>query len=708
MNYKDSKVRCENILLIVYLSYIFWVVFVEWINLFVYLLDIKYIAGVAESISICMCVFCVAQLRKMIYTRKTRIDAESIIGTIVIIGIGVLTSVYVDNSFDTYNYHLIAQNPKFRNYFVDDYGYGNFQVWGFRLPDRLFYYFRLILGFRFGTILNSIVIAIAFVQIYNLLQRWMKDEYGKSVLNNVFCNPLIWSLVIVLQLDAIFMYGTYYVDVMALPIAIEVIRILLEEREEEQNTSTITYFALLSGVWIAFKLTNIIFVVPCVLLYVYQHIKNFKIYDWGIAIVCGAFTWSDYIIYNWVSTGNPVFPYFNTLFKSEYFPIDNFKDGRWGGQTLWEKTTWIFYAIIKPEYRQSEIYDERPVILTIGVLGTIFILIYYIIKKNKRKISYRAVIICLVAFSSAVLWGFTTGYSRYFLFGKILFGIIAFYFIIKLVSFDKLCAMVIAGICFICIIYSSLINISSMLSGRNWSWTTYNNRELFCDAINEVFKDHDITKDYDKNIDLFVLTDKASMGVAELIDENIYAINTSYLQMLNKNASNFISHKIKEANKACDIHKRDFSDVQDYVNRVNELGIYIQGIEDVEVGAGKYELVQVSNLETENKVWISNMENIEMDVSKLSGEKSIRLICGRIYDLESSKRMVANIYTYDGSDKKLQKQIKIDNMDIVSEETIVNIEDDTSKILIDVTYDDGSAIANDENNLAFILNWKIV
>ena len=708
MNYKDSKVRCGNILLIVYLSYIFWVVFVEWINLFVYLLDIKYIAGVAECISICMCVFFVAQLRKMIYTRKTRINAEIIIGTIVIIGIGVLTSVYVDNSFDTYNYHLIAQNPKFRNYFVDDYGYGNFQVWGFRLPDRLFYYFRLILGFRFGTILNSIVIAIAFVQIYNLLQRWMKGEYGKSVLNNVFCNPLLWSLVIVLQLDAIFMYGTYYVDVMALPIAIEVIRILLEEREEEQNTSTITYFALLSGVWIAFKLTNIIFVVPCVLLYVYQHIKNFKIYDWGIAIVCGAFTWSDYIIYNWVSTGNPVFPYFNTLFKSEYYPIDNFKDARWGGQTLWEKIMWIFYAIIKPEYRQSEIYDERPIILTIGVIGTIFILIYYIIKKNKRKLSYRAVIICLVAFSSAVLWGFTTGYSRYFLFGKILFGIIAFYFITKLVSFDKLCAMVIAGICFICIIYSSLINISSMLSGRNWSWTTYNNRELFCDAINKVFKDHDITKDYNKNIDLFVLTDQTSMGVAELIDENIYAINTSYLQMLNKNDSNFISHKIKEANKACDIHKRDFSDVQDYVNRVNGLGLYIQGIEDVEVGAGKYELVQVSNLETENKVWISNMENIEMDVSKLSGEKSIRLICGRTYNWKSSKLMVANIYTYDGTDKKLQKQIKIDNMDIVSEETIVNIEDDTSKILIDVTYDDGSAIANDENNLAFILNWKIV
>ena len=52
-------------------------------------------------------------------------------------------------------------------------------------------------------------------------------------------------------------------------------------------------------------------------------------------------------------TGNPVFPYFNELFASPYYPRVDIKDGRWGPSSAVEALGWPLLSAFRPE-RLSE------------------------------------------------------------------------------------------------------------------------------------------------------------------------------------------------------------------------------------------------------------------------------------------------------------------------------------------------------------------
>lgn len=710
MNHKEeSKVTIGNKYLMIFLCYTFSVIFVEWINLLVFQTGISYIFGVAEFISLIIVVYMLFKIYKQLDVKKIQINVEILVGIVLIVFLGIITSAFVDNGFDTYNYHLIAQNPKFTNYFTDDFGYGNFQVWGFRLPDRLFYYFRFFFGFRFGTILNSLVLSLSFVQIYSFLENNCTAKNESSKMETIFCNRFMWSMIIILQLDAVFMYGTYYVDVVSLPIAIEIMRILLEERKEIHTTKNIIYFALLSGLWIAFKLTNVIYVVPCVLVYLFQHGKHFKIFDWFISIACGMCSWLDYIIFNWTCTRNPVFPYFNKIFKSIYFPNENFKDVRWGGETIQEKIMWVFYAAFNPEYRQSEIYDERPVLLQFALIGTFVLLLIYVVLwfSRRKKISSNYFVVFTIAVSSSLMWGMTTGYSRYFLFGKILWGILAFYFVIILMRTNRTILSAVAGVCSVIIVFCSMVNISSMLSGRNWSWTKYD-MVSYCKQLNYVFKDHDITNDYNQDIDLFVLTDQTVMGIAELIDDSVYAINTNYSEMTELNYDEILNQHMDKAKRVCDIHRRDFGDIADYVAKLNANGFYINDINCIHVGAGDYMLLDISKDARQNQVWTSVESKLIMDVSNVKRDRNqLSFMFGTMHDGVTLQGMYLKVIVKNSSgDRELYSE-EID--DEIKEYSIpIQLEQYDESIEIYIVDGNGDIVNSDETNQAIILNANII
>ena len=101
------------------------------------------------------------------------------------------------------------------------------------------------------------------------------------------------------------------------------------------------------GIILAFKLTNIVYVLPICLLVVFKNLMKdrsfvsfLKVSIFGAVLVL--IPASVYLAFNYQCTDNPLFPYYNGIFKSEYFPIFNFKDLRWGGQNAFEKFLWIF------------------------------------------------------------------------------------------------------------------------------------------------------------------------------------------------------------------------------------------------------------------------------------------------------------------------------------------------------------------------------
>lgn len=379
-----KKLKIGNIFMCVYILYILFVVVTEWANFILYLIrGNNFDFGIAEFFSFVVVLSLSWFKRKEIQFEKIKLDWGLLIGIAAILVLGIMKSAFPDGGFDTFNYHLIAQNPKFENYFVEDLGYGHFQVWGFRLGDRLFYYFRYLLGYRFGTFLNTLVFVICFTQIYNLLCILDVSTEKDDLIKKFISSKWIWSLAILFSMDSIMMYGSYYVDAIAMPIGLEAIRLIISDHGKKVSAEEISYFALLNGLWLAVKLTNIVYVIPCVLLYLFMHMKSFRISDWISAVLTGLFPFVEYVIFNWICTGNPVFPYFNAIFKSSFFESVNWKDERFGGTTLIEKLLWIWSLAFDPEYRKGEIWDEWNGMLIIGLIGTTVFVIYNIIHEVK-------------------------------------------------------------------------------------------------------------------------------------------------------------------------------------------------------------------------------------------------------------------------------------------------------------------------------------
>ena len=216
------------------------------------------------------------------------------VGCIIIVGLGVLMSVYPDNAYDTYNYHLVAQNPEFRNLFTEHFAKGNFQVWGFGLAEQLFYIPRCILGFRLGTLLNTFIMLISYLQIFELLGMFEEELLKRA---GYATNKSIWALIIVLLHEALLMIGIYYVDILAVPIGLEVLRLLLKTQIEGVSESEIKYFAFLNGIWLSFKLTNVIYVVPLIIAFMVINYKSnteeTKVLSFEI--VGASLHWSDFI-----------------------------------------------------------------------------------------------------------------------------------------------------------------------------------------------------------------------------------------------------------------------------------------------------------------------------------------------------------------------------------------------------------------------------
>ena len=137
-----------------------------------------------------------------------------------------------------------------------------------------------------------------------------------------------------------------------------------------------------------------------------------------------------YLIYNGLTTGNPVFPYYNSIFRSPYFGTEDFKDRRWGPSGRREILLWPWYMIRYPEYRLSEIFCEYNLdlavfyLLTAGLLAAVLFVLWKKGCSGVRAYGTELTMLLLYGVSMAA-WTVTTGHIRYFMAGLVLAGVIA-------------------------------------------------------------------------------------------------------------------------------------------------------------------------------------------------------------------------------------------------------------------------------------------
>ena len=290
-----------------------------------------------------------------------------IAGSLFILAFFSVKGFAPDQSYDTQNYHLLSQIPGF----VDNLHYhvipGRFQMFGFRLGDRMFYPFRAILGLRMGTMLNTLAMLVIYRQVTVFLSM-EADRLERKCSWSKHLAPVL-AFLIVSRLELIQESGSYMVELLALPFLLEMVFLLLRGLDEAKREREAVLFCLFGGILFCLKMTNIVYLVPLVLLYLWKIRKYLTPKLFLGCLVTGVIPVSVYLIYNGIAMKNPVYPYYNSLFHSPYFGETDFKDPRWGPSNIKEFLLWAYSMIRHPDYRLSEIPAKYNLDLALMYLG---------------------------------------------------------------------------------------------------------------------------------------------------------------------------------------------------------------------------------------------------------------------------------------------------------------------------------------------------
>lgn len=312
-----------------------------------------------------------------------------------------------DTSFDVLNYRLVGAERALRGWpFLD----GDFFPPFYPLnpaPDMLLGVFRHALGYRLGTSLNLLVLLWSAAVVERLLRPYVRAGWARSLA----------ALVVVWTEHALFLVNNYMVDALALPLLLEATRLALGGGEGGARRAVRA--ALLVGMTGALKPLNLGFGLPVVLVYLHSLYAAGRL---GLVVraalpAAAAFLFPvlPYSLYMLRETGSPLFPLYNAIFKSPYWPASNLYDGRWGPKAAAEYFTWPLRVAFDPSRTgEMNVYSGR---VSLSVVAAALCLL---LARGDRRLRALA----FVALVSAYAWGgLLTGYARYAVFAEMAGGV---------------------------------------------------------------------------------------------------------------------------------------------------------------------------------------------------------------------------------------------------------------------------------------------
>jgi uncharacterized membrane protein (DUF485 family) len=334
-----------------------------------------------------------------------------------------LRVAFPDLSFDVLNHRLIQSERALHGALLIP---GDFfpTIFPFNpASDMLTGITRVWLGYRLGTIINLLALVWAGTVLNKILRPHVERAWLRSsgVLSVLFTEHILFEL------------NNYMVDVLTLPLLLEATRRALRLADDGRAGRDLIYTALLLGACVALKLTNVAMVAPIVALCAYQlfaqssrPVVNAKSLRFDakflsrLLLAALAFLWPlvPHAVYIYRETGSPVFPLYNKIFRSPYWPLVNVYDGRWGAKGFAETLLWPLLLPFRAE-RLSElaVYSGR---ISFGVVAAALCLL---LPRADRRVR----LLAGVALSGAILWSATSGYIRYALYLELLGGVLVLY-----------------------------------------------------------------------------------------------------------------------------------------------------------------------------------------------------------------------------------------------------------------------------------------
>ena len=325
-----------------------------------------------------------------------------------------LRAAFPDTSFDVWGLRLFHAERALRGYL---YLPGEFFPVGAPFnpaPDMVTGIFRHLLGYRLGTIVNLLALLWAGQVVWKLLRPYVSNRWARAA-----C-----ALICLWAEHLLFLVNNYMVDLLALPVLLEATRLALGPAARRAEPRALVRIAFLVGAASALKLSNAAPALPIVALCAWHALARGP-FGWRRLALTSAGAIAAFVapllpcfVYLYRLTGSPVFPVYNSLFRSPYYPpLDTF-DARWGGYGPAEVWLWPLLTPFVPE-RLSElgVYSGR---LALGAVVALALLLL-----APRRAGVRTRWLCLVFVAGSVLWSQSSGYVRYGLHLEVLAGVLA-------------------------------------------------------------------------------------------------------------------------------------------------------------------------------------------------------------------------------------------------------------------------------------------
>ena len=334
---------------------------------------------------------------------------------------------FPDASFDIINYHFINSERALRGYpFME----GDFLYLMYSNPvsDMLTGLFRHSFGHRVGTILNLFVLFWSASILDKILRFYIQKDTLRYLL--IFFTLSFEGI--------IYQVSNYWVDLLAFPLLLEIIYFLVFQKN--RTNYHFMLIALFMGMSAAFKLTNLYLIFPAIIVFTFIYFNNNRKMQISSLIFILSFVVIFFLplipfqFYIFNETGNPIYPHFNSIFKSPLWSLQDKFDLTLGPENLFEKLFWPFVMLVKSE-RLSAL-PMAPIATTLGYILSLFGVLSFLFKREwlTKEIQY----LSFITFSFITLWSFISGDFRYVTILEVFSCILILMYVYHFANFQKI------------------------------------------------------------------------------------------------------------------------------------------------------------------------------------------------------------------------------------------------------------------------------
>lgn len=325
----------------------------------------------------------------------------------------VLSIGFADENWDTYSYHIYLQENPFTDKIYEDFFPGRtLTSFVYPLADRVFYLFRSAFGYRLGTLPSYLILIPMFYGVKKLLH-FLVPAMEQRFLSVISIVPL--CTFIILQQT-----GTYYIDNFSIVLLLELTYAAMsDEGKLLENRAQLFFLVLLAGITTCIKFTNTIFLIGLAAYLFVKNIKNVHVLKWFDYFLAVLFFIVPLLPYGTDAirqTGSPVFPYYNSIFKSAYFAETNWLDLRFGPNNLWQFLVWPVYILFHPDKAYDLKHGLTDFAFAAGyILSMCFFVkgLYVRICKTESIDKGKWCLSCILLYDYLVWEKFVIGYTRY-------------------------------------------------------------------------------------------------------------------------------------------------------------------------------------------------------------------------------------------------------------------------------------------------------